>query len=232
VKQFDETGTVCSIQGLCENTTKKLGIHDDLAFSEMVLDNPSVYLQCHVFHKSGNNISTSSICRFLHQQCFSHKMLTFRAQQQSEQLGEKYTDEMSLYKPETLIFVDETGCDRRAALCRYGYALQGKPAICDRLLIKGKRYNSISAMCMDGVLDVHIKEGTVGGNEFCNFLELCLLPQLLPFNGTNPQSVLVMDNPSVHHVEYAASLIEDMGALVVFLPPYSPDLMPIEDLFS
>ena len=83
--------------------------------------------------------------------------------------------------------------------------LQGKPAICDWLLIKGERYNAISAMCMDGVLDVQIKEATVGGNEFCNFLGLCLLPQLLPFNRTNPRSVVVMDNASVHHVEYAAS---------------------------
>ena len=36
----------------------------------------------------------------------------------------------------------------------------------------------------------------------------------------------------MHHVQYAASLIEEVGALVVFLPPYSPDLMPIEELFS
>ena len=121
VKRFDETGTIFSIQGLCENTTKTLGIHDESAISEMVLDDPSLHLQHHVFHKSGNNISTSSICRFLHQQCFSHKKLTFRAQKQSEQLREKYTEEMSLYKPETLIFVDETGYDRCAALCCYGY---------------------------------------------------------------------------------------------------------------
>ena len=94
----------------------------ELAIFEKVLDDPSVYLhelQHHVFHTSGNNISTSSICRFLHQQCFSHKKLTFRAQQRSEQLREKYTEEMSLYNPETLIFVDETGCDRCAALRRY-----------------------------------------------------------------------------------------------------------------
>ena len=94
-----------------------------------------------------------------------------------------------------------------AKVCLYCFLIgnQGKPAICDWLLIKGERYNAISAMCMDGVLDVQIKEATVGGNEFCNFLGLCLLPQLLPFNRTNPRSVVVMDNASVHHVEYAAS---------------------------
>ena len=103
VKLFDETGTVCSIQGFHVNITKKLSIHGELAIIEMVLDDPSVYLhelQHHVFHTSGNTISTSSICRFLQQQCFFTKKLTFRAQQRSEQLREKYTEEMSVYDPE------------------------------------------------------------------------------------------------------------------------------------
>ena len=130
-----------------------------------------------------------------------------------------------------LVLVDKTGCDRRAALRRYGYALQGKPAICDRLLVKGKRYNAISAMCMDSVLDVRIKEGTVDANEICNFIELCLLPQLLPFDGYNPRSVVVMDNASIHHVDYAAGLIQEMRALVVFLPPYSPALCQLRNCF-
>ena len=78
----------------------------------------------------------------------------------------------------------------------------------------------------------YIKDRTADGEEFCNFIELCLLPQLLPFNGSNPRSVVVLDNASIHHIEHATSLTEEMGALVVFLPPYSPDLMPIEELFS
>ena len=81
---------------------------------------------------------------------------------------------MSIYDPDMLVLVDETGCDRHAALCRYGCALQGKQAVCDRLLVKGKQYNAIGAMCMYSVLDVYIKEKTVDGEEFCNFIELCL----------------------------------------------------------
>ena len=75
-------------------------------------------LQHHVFHTSGNDISTSSICRFLHQQCFSRKKkLSLRAQQRSEQLREKYIEEMSVYNPEMLVLVDETGCDRPLWVC-------------------------------------------------------------------------------------------------------------------
>ena len=58
------------------------------------------------------------------------------------------------------------------------------------------------------------------------------MPQLLPFNGVNPRSIVFLDNASIHHVSHAVSLIQSVGALVHFLPPYSPDLNPIEELFS
>ena len=58
-----------------------------------------------------------------------------------------------------------------------------------------------------------------------------LLP-LLPFDGVNPHSVVIMDNCSVHHIQETVSMIEEVGAIVQFLPPYSPDLNPIEEAFS
>ena len=101
-----------------------------------------------------------------------------------------------------------------------------------RLLIRGKRFSTIAAMCMDGIIDVHITTGSVDGEAFCDFIERCLQPQLLPYNGTNPRSVVILDNASIHHVQPAIDLIEETGALPVFLPPYSPDFMPIEERFS
>lgn len=131
-----------------------------------------------------------------------------------------------------LIFVDETGSDRRSALRRYGYSLKGKPATTDTLLVRGRRYSAIAAMALDGIVDVHITSGGVNGDVFCEFIEKNLLPQLLPFNGSNGRSVVVMDNASIHHTERATSLIEEIGAIPIFLPPYSPDIMPIEECFS
>ena len=54
----------------------------------------------------------------------------------------------------------------------------------------------------------------------------------MPYNGINPHSVVVLDNCSIHHLAEVIASIEDVGALVLFLPPYSPDLNPIEELFS
>ena len=55
-----------------------------------------------------------------------------------------------------LVFLDEPGSDRRNCLRRYGYALKGSRAIAQKLLVRGKRYSAIPAMCIDGIMDVHI----------------------------------------------------------------------------
>jgi transposase len=52
--------------------------------------------------------------------------------------------------------------------------------------------------------------------------------------GSWPQrySVLVMDNASIHHTERISQMCHDAGVKLVYLPPYSPDLNPIEEFFA
>ena len=95
---------------------------------------------------------------------------------------------------------------------------------------RGVRYSAIPIMLLSGIHDVYITEGTVNGDEFADFIEHCLLPILQPFNNVNLLSVVIMNNASIHHVE---RLIEvRSGAKLIYLPPYSPDLMPAEGVFS
>ena len=54
----------------------------------------------------------------------------------------------------------------------------------------------------------------------------------MSFDGRNPNSIVILDNCSVHHVAGVASMITQVGALVYFLLPYSPDLNPIKERFS
>ena len=86
-------------------------------------------------------------------------------------------------------------------------------------------------MSMKGVNDVYITKGTVDGVVFIEFVETQLLPILNPFNGLNPHSVVVMDNASIHHIDEVFAAILATGELLRFLPPYSPDMNPIELLF-
>ncbi len=64
------------------------------------------------------------------------------------------------------------------------------------------------------------------------FIDESLLRHVMPFNGVNPCSVVILDNASIHHVDEVIHAIQSVGALVHFLPPYSPDLNPIEEAFS
>ena len=54
----------------------------------------------------------------------------------------------------------------------------------------------------------------------------------MPYNGSNPHSLVVMDNASIHHSDGIQDLICGTGALLIYLPPYFPDYNPIEELFS
>ena len=64
------------------------------------------------------------------------------------------------------------------------------------------------------------------------FVRNYLLPILKPFNWSNPCSVVIMDYASIHHVQGVTDFIESHGANNLFLPPYSPDLNPLEEVFS
>ena len=92
--------------------------------------------------------------------------------------------------------------------------------------------NAIAAMSTSGIIDCHCVKGSVDGTEMLYFIQHILLPHLQPFNGINPHSVVIMDNASIHHVHGVAQLIQSTGALLYYLPPYSPDLNPIEEAFS
>ena len=92
--------------------------------------------------------------------------------------------------------------------------------------------SGLAFMSVNGLLDVSIVKGTTDGDTLYDFMQKHLLPQLLPFNGVNPHSVVVMDNCSVHHIEETVSMVEEVGALVHFLPPYTPDVNTIEECFS
>ena len=141
--------------------------------------------------------------------------------------------ELSVYKADMFIFLDETGTDRREAMRRYAYNWRGKPAVTQRLLVRGHRLSAIAIMSTAGVLDCQTADcGAVNGNVFYHFVQNRVLPHLMSFDGTNPHSIVALDNASVHHVDGIADMIQEVGALVMYLPPYSPDYNPIEELFS
>ena len=147
-------------------------------------------------------------------------------------LRAKYMADISVYDPDMLVWVDESGCDRRNTIRKYGYNIRGIPLCNQHLLVRGTRYSAIPVVSTAGVHDVYLAEGNINGERFTLFVESCLLPILNPFNGVNQCSVVIMDNASIHHVDTVQDLIERAGARLIFLPPYLPDLNPVEGAFS
>lgn len=84
----------------------------------------------------------------------------------------------------------------------------------------------IAALGVGGVRCATVVDGAVNRDVFEAFVEQVLVPEL------RPGDVVVLDNLSSHKSQQARRLIESRGAELVFLPPYSPDLNPIEMVFS
>ena len=227
VSLFKATGSVQ--KRLCPKDArpnKKLSKTVQLIILHTVLQQPGIYLrelQMEVLILSGVDISVSLLCTFLHSANFMHQRMQIVAKQQDKELREQFAVDVSLYKLHMLVFVDEIGSDCQDAMKRYGYSLRSRPPRSCRFLVRGERISVITAMTEDGISAMKFVTGTVSGDEFLDFIERDLLPTLVPFDRIN----VILDNCSVHHVPGVVSVITEIGALVHFLPPYSPDMNPI-----
>ena len=232
IDRFDRIGDISP--SLPTPRQHALNDYEEFLLVQMVQEKPSVYLhevQARICAATGTEVSVSTICKTLKRFGFSRRRIGFVAAQRSDNLRARYMAEIPLYDPSMFIFVDEMGSDKRNSLRRYGYALRGLTPRTYSFLSRGRRISAIAAITTTEFLDCYICEG-VDADTFYHFVQACLLPQLMPFNGENPNSIVVLDNCSIHHVEEVVELIQSVGALVHFLPPYSPDLNPIEEAFS
>ena len=90
----------------------------------------------------------------------------------------------------------------------------------------GKNVSLICAIDSEGVKPSMSVEGAVDSKAFESYIEHLLAPKL------KRGQIVVMDNLSVHKSKRVLRLIEQAGAALLFLPPYSPDMNPIEEAFS
>ena len=184
VNRFDETGEVDATHRSGRPT--KLTQFDEFLILENILQRPSTYLQELVQDMrkiTGTEVDPSTICRFLKKNNFSRKKLQRIAQQQNAELRSQFVSDCSVYKPEQLVFIDETGTDRRDCMRKFGYGLVGKRACSTSLLVRGKRFSSIAILSLEGILDSYITPETVNAEKFQEFVEKCLLRHLMPFDG-------------------------------------------------
>ena len=97
---------------------------------------------------------------------------------------------ISIYDPNTFIFVDVSGFRLKNSIRSYGYSFRGMRADDHHF----KLVNVIGMMSLHGMEDTYVIEENVDGDIFEDFVATCLLPQLMPLNGVNTHSIVIMDN--------------------------------------
>ena len=133
------------------------------------------------------------------------------------------------YRPEQLVFADESHFNRLTLRRPYAWAKRGDRASRFEFQFRGSKYSMLPALSLDGILHLEVVENAVTGAAFRRFVE-DLLPRMNKW--PLPNSVLVVDNASIHKVAGIRELVEGHGMRLMFLPSYSPDLNPIELAFS
>jgi transposase len=127
--------------------------------------------------------------------------------------------------PSKLVFIDETWVKTNMTR-RYGRAKRGHRLVAAVPHGHWKTTTFVGALRCDGLTAPLVVDGAINGELFLAYVEQVLLPTL------KPGDVVIMDNLRVHKIAGVREAIEAASARLLFIPPYSPDLNPIEMAFS
>jgi transposase len=127
--------------------------------------------------------------------------------------------------PDKLVFLDETSAKTNMVRL-YGRSPQGQRLVEKVPYGHWKSTTFLAALRSTGLTAPMVIDGAMNGPLFLAYLQQILTPTL------KPGDVVVMDNLPAHKVAGVKEIVEKAGAQVLYLPPYSPDLNPIELVFS
>jgi transposase len=136
-----------------------------------------------------------------------------------------YQEAIKGISPDSLVYIDESGIETGVVKDR-GWGRKG-----ERLLAKksGKYYertNIIAGYVNNQSIAPMVFNGPCNTELFNTWVEQCLIKEL------KPGQIVIMDNASFHKSQKTKELIESVGCSILFLPPYSPDLNPIEKFWA
>jgi transposase len=137
-----------------------------------------------------------------------------------------FKDLMKIIPADKLIFLDESGCNR-ALVKSKSWAPRGTRARGLRYSSYGDNLTIIGAVGIrKGPFALKTLKGAVNSKQFVSYIKRTLVPHL------RRDDVVIMDNLRPHHAEGVRIAIESAASNVLYLPPYSPDLNPIEFLWG
>ncbi|XP_015782284.1 uncharacterized protein LOC107360179 [Tetranychus urticae] len=132
------------------------------------------------------------------------------------------------HQREKIFFIDEFGIQIHSRT-NYGRSLIGSRANRKVRSIRSRNYSVCAAMCAESLFFFELKDTPYNASEFNLFLEK-LFEHFSLANISN--AYVIMDNVPFHKTQIVKDLFANSGHIQIFLPPYSPFLNPIENLFS
>jgi transposase len=204
-----------------------LGPQDLERLRELIRQQPDATLE-ELRQRLGASCSTMTISRALRKLGLPRKKKVPRAQEQDrpevQEQRREFCKELAGTDPRRLVFVDE--CGANTAMTRtYGRAPVGRRVYANT----PGRWESITLTCglrLSGVTAALAFPGATNTGVFETYVEEVLVPEL------KRGDVVIWDNLKPHESEEAIEAVEAAGARVMPLPPWSPDLTPIEEMVS
>ncbi|KAJ3469852.1 hypothetical protein MRS44_003917 [Fusarium solani] len=177
------------------------------------------------------DVSPTRITRTLQALQWTRKNTRRVARQRNPQLRHYYHYRLKLggYRSYHLIFLDESGLDKSIGVRRKGWAPKGVPPMQIARFQREERYQVLAAYTQRGIKLSRVYRGSTDTATFVDFIE-----QLLHHCGRwpEPESVLVMDNASIHCSDKIKQMCNEAGVKVEMTAPYTPDTNPIEEYFA
>jgi transposase len=127
--------------------------------------------------------------------------------------------------PARLIFIDETWIKTNMAPIR-GWGPKGERLLGFAPDGRWRTLTFLAALRIDALTEPCVVDGPINGAIFRAYVEQFLLPTL------RPGDIVILDNLGSHRSRAIRAAIRSVGARLAFLPPYSPDLNPIEQVFA
>lgn len=231
LKQEQQTGDI-SPKRQGGNSPPKVQGADLVTLTEIIENNNDATLEelCELLEgQTGVKVSRATMGRISQNLDYTFKKKTLHAAEKEKvEVQQKRVEFWSKIKEreiENLIFIDESGVNL-AMLRLYARALKGKRARGVKPQKRGRNISIISALSLEKVLASSNIYGSVDGVTFEAFIVKQLVPQLWE------NACVVMDNARIHLGEMVKEAIEQAGAEVIYLSPYSPEFSPIENFWS
>jgi len=195
-----------------------------------IVEKPDLTLRAVVVElaERGTPASYGAVWRFLAREGISLKKSLHASEQDRADIARRrarWKMHQGRLDPRRLVFLDETWAKTNMTR-RHGRCARGARLVAKVPHGRWRTVTFLAALRHDRIAAPCVLDGPINGTSFCAYIEQFLVPSL------SPGDIVIMDNLGSHKGKAVRRLIRSAGAKLFFLPRYSPDLNPIEQVFA